>query len=284
MILVNIALLGRIFLLGYEKIVVKKLSNGVRSESSAFLYFFIAAVSLIPTLVFVSGTIHLKLFIPLIISSIVYGVAYLFYIKALSSGEASLIAPLYNLSLLFLLLLTTIFLGEKLSLAKMGGILLLLYGASLLGEGENLIISMKNLTQNKASLYMVIASFFIASGRVIDGYAVGGVNPLIYAFGINLGISMFFLIYILSAKSMKKTIALFKERPKIAILSGTINSYSYLLLVFAFTHIDVSIAEPASMLSTVVTVILAHFIFGENIGKRLIPAIIMVCGVWLLFL
>jgi transporter family protein len=159
MISVYIALLGRILLLGYEKIVVKKLSSGVRSESSAFLYFFIAALSLIPTLFFTSWPIHFKFLIPLTISSIVYGVAYLFYVKALSTGDASLVAPLYNLSLLFLLLFTTIFLGEKLSFTKITGILLRLYGASLLGEGKNLIVSIKNLTQDKAPLYMILASF-----------------------------------------------------------------------------------------------------------------------------
>jgi transporter family protein len=51
----------------------------------------------------------------------------------------------------------------------------------------------------------------------------------------------------------------------------------------AFTVIQVSVAEPTSMISMIITVILAKYVFGEQIRSRLVGAVIMLVGAWLLF-
>ena len=81
---------------------------------------------------------------------------------------------------------------------------------------------------------------------------------------------------------MKYTLQLLKSKPVPSSIAAFINAYSYLFLLIAFTKIDVSIAEPASMLSMVVTVILAHFIFREKIRNRIIGVVIMIAGAWML--
>jgi transporter family protein len=53
-------------------------------------------------------------------------------------------------------------------------------------------------------------------------------------------------------------------------------------MLFAFTKIDVSVAEPASMLGMIATVILARLVFREKIGRRLVAVIVMIAGAWLL--
>ncbi len=281
---VYLALLGRVLLLGYEKIVVKQLSEGEESVSSAFLFFFIAALSLLPLIFFVPSPSSYGFLVQVAESSILYAIANIFYVRSLSIGEASFVAPLYNLNLLFLLVLTTVFLGEKLTVFKIGGVVLLIYEASLLGGERGIISSLKTLVYQKASLFMILASLFTAMGRTIDGGTVSGVDPMIYAFWINFGISIFLGTYMIITKKVYETVSLFKRKSQIATLSGFINSYSYLLLLFAFTKIDVSVAVPFSMLGTLVTVILARFIFGEEIRHRFFAALIMICGVWFLFL
>ncbi len=281
---VYVALLGRILLLGYEKIVVKQLSEGEKSTPSAFLFFGIASLSLLPLLPFIPSPTNYNFLYKVVGSSFLYTIANIFYVKSLSIGEASLVAPLYNLNLLFLLVLTTVFLGEKLTLFKIIGILLLIYGASLLGERKDIFTSIGILFREKATLFMILASLFTATGRTIDGGAITGVHPIIYAFYINLGITIFLLIYAIITGGLSDIWDLFKRKPKIATLSGFINSYSYLLLLIAFTRIDVSIAVPASMLGTLVTIILAGKIFKERIKSRFLAATIMVGGVWFLFL
>jgi transporter family protein len=47
---------------------------------------------------------------------------------------------------------------------------------------------------------------------------------------------------------------------------------------------EVSLAEPLSMLGTLISVILARFMFGEAIRDRLVGAMVMIGGAWLMFL
>jgi transporter family protein len=54
------------------------------------------------------------------------------------------------------------------------------------------------------------------------------------------------------------------------------------LLLFAFTKIAVSVAEPVSMLGMIATVILARLMFKERIGRRLVAVIVMIAGAWFL--
>lgn len=284
MILAYVALLGRIFLLGYERIVVKRLGQHSDSESASFLFFAIALIFLFPLIFFVSVPISFEFLQFVVLSAFVYSIAFVLYVKSLTIGEASLVSPLYNFNVFFLLILTVIFLGESFSIFKIIGLLLLVYGASFLNKQQNIFLSLKSLFKDKAPLLMIISSLLIAIGRTIDGFVVQDVSPIIYAFSVYVGISIFTLIYIIFTRKLKNTLLLLREKPKIAFMAGAVNAFSYLFLLFAFTKIDVSIAEPASMLGMIVTVILAHFAFKEKIGNRLVAVLIMFLGSLLLFL
>ncbi len=284
MIIAYLALLGRIVLLGYERIVVKKLGDQADSESASFLFFAIASLFLFPLIFFVTAPAGYGFLQYVALSSFVYSIAFVLYVKSLSIGEASLVSPLYNFNVFFLLILTSIFLGESFSIFKIIGLLLLVYGASFLNKRQNIFLSLKSLFKDKAPLLMIVASLLIAIGRTIDGFVVQEVSPIIYALYIYTGISLFTLIYILFTRKLKNTISLLKEKPKIAVTAGAVNAFSYLFLLVAFTQIDVSIAEPASMLGMIVTVILANVVFKEKIKDRLVAVLIMLVGAWLLFL
>ncbi len=51
---------------------------------------------------------------------------------SLATGEVSLVTPINSLNSLFLLLLSVIFLGEGLSLAKVAGIIIMIGGVFIL--------------------------------------------------------------------------------------------------------------------------------------------------------
>jgi transporter family protein len=56
----------------------------------------------------------------------------LFYYYALKSGEASVVVPLIAIFPLFTFIIATIFLGDKISLSKVGGIVFIVLGVVLL--------------------------------------------------------------------------------------------------------------------------------------------------------
>jgi len=284
MLIPYLALCGRIILLGWERILVKKLGEKSDSISGTFLFFALGTIFLLPTLFFVDVVINASILFYVTLSSFVYSIAFWLYVKSLSDGEASLVSPLYNFNVFFLLILAVIFLGEKISLFKLLGLLFLFYGVSFLNRKRNIIESFKAILLDKSCQYMIVASLLIAVGRTIDGNAIKITPPILYAFYLNVGISLFLLTYIMIKRNISTTIKLFKEKTKIATFSGGLNAYSYLFLLIAFTGIEVSIAEPASMTAMILTVILAGKILKEDIKERLLGVAIMLMGLWLLFI
>ncbi|MGQ0535850.1 MAG: EamA family transporter, partial [Methanobacteriota archaeon] len=92
------------------------------------------------------------------------------------------------------------------------------------------------------------------------------------------------LVAYLAARRRLGALALVRERPAWALAAGAVNGVSYLLLLVAFREIDVSVAEPASGLSLLVTAALAWALFREPVGWRVAGGLVMVAGTALLFL
>jgi transporter family protein len=66
------------------------------------------------------------------LSGIATGLSWLCYFRALQLGPASRVAPIDKLSVLFVIVLAAMFLGERLTIAKAAGGLLIATGAILL--------------------------------------------------------------------------------------------------------------------------------------------------------
>ncbi|MGC8930983.1 MAG: DMT family transporter [Dictyoglomus sp.] len=282
MIMAYLFLLGRIILLGYEKIVVKKVGDKSNSIATSFLFFLTATLFLLPFAFGKNVSLDFGRLRYGILSGFIYSISFVLYVKSLSLGEASLVGPLYNFNVFFLLILTTVFLREPFTLQKIVGLSLLVYGASFLSKQENLFKSLRVLFEKKETLFMLGSSFLIAIGRTIDGFVVGKVDPLFYCFFLYFVISIYQFIYILLRKELGEVLKIFKEKALLVFIAGAINAYSYLFLLIAFKSIDVSIAEPLSMLSMIITLILAQNIFKENIRERTIGVLIMILGAWIL--
>ena len=70
-----------------------------------------------------------KTWIFLALSGLGTGLSWLCYFRALQLGEASRVAPIDKLSVVFVILLATLFLGEKLTVGKGVGVVLIVAGA-----------------------------------------------------------------------------------------------------------------------------------------------------------
>mgnify|MGYP002479452338 CR=1 FL=1 len=274
-----VALAGRIVMLGFERIVVKKLGTGANPKAALMLFVGLAALFLLPFAVntVYGGHIDWAFIKYVAASSLIYALAFLLYIRALSEGEASLVAPLSNFNILFLLVLSILFLSESFSFVKGAGLLVLLYGATFLNRQRNMYLSLKALLADKPCQMMMASSFLVAIGRIIDKGGAASTSPVLYSFvALYLGLLMFL------RKNLKEVFVLFKDRPWISLASGFINAYAYLCLLISFKSIEVSIAEPLSMLSMVVTVMLSSIILKEDIRYRLKGVFFMFIGASLL--
>jgi len=282
--LAYLALAGRIILTGYEKIIFKQVGENSGSVEAVFLIFSTGTVFLTPFLFTVQPPESYGFLWISLLAGLVYTVQTVFYVKSLSTGEASLVAPVYYFGLFLLLVLTTVFLDESLDLLKIFGIVLLIYGMSFLNRKQRILQSLKAVVTNRACQFMMFSSLLVAVGRTIDGFMVRTVHPIIYTFSLCIATLIFLFIHLLLTRRLAEARKLFRQRWKIGATAGAVDCYSYLLLMFAITRIEVSIAEPASMLGLIVTVVLAYFILKEKIRERLVGVVIMIAGTWLLFI
>ena len=75
------------------------------------------------------GGLNRRTWVFLALSGIATGLSWLCYFRALQLGEVSKVAPVDKLSVVFVILLATAFLGEKLTWGKGVGVLLIAAGA-----------------------------------------------------------------------------------------------------------------------------------------------------------
>ncbi len=278
-----LALVGRVLLTGYERIIFKQVGTGSGSAESVFLIFTTGTLLLAPFAFFVEWPADWSFLWIAALASLAYAVQTVFYIKSLSTGEASLVAPLYYFSVFFLLALSVVFLGESFGVAKLAGLVLLVYGASFLHRKQSILHSLAALVTDRACQFMIISSVLVALGRTLDAFMMRSVHPMVYTLALCFFTDLYIFIWLALTGKLGSARQMFRSKLKAGTIAGAVDCYSYLLLLIAISRIEVSIAEPASMLGMVVTVVLAHFIFGERIRRRLPGVAIMFVGAWLLF-
>lgn len=276
-------LVGRILLLGVERILVKILGQGENPFCGAFVLFFVGALLLIPMAA--SSSVSSWAFLPgMTAAGVVYALAFAAYVHSLAHGEASLVSPLYNFSLLFLAVMAWFFLGESLGPAKMGGLSLMLVGASFLKREGSVWASWKALVRNRPCQFMVLASMLIAVGRIIDKRSIGTASPMVYACLLYLSISAWLFLFLVVSGRVGGLKIFWGSKRWVALTSGAVNGLSYPCLLVAMERFEVSVIEPVSMLGMLVTLLFARFHLGEELGSRLLAALVMIAGAWCLFL
>lgn len=282
MIFIYLALVGRIFLKGFEQFYIKKIKDYDPGTVSFWLYS-LTLILYSPIAVYLG--IDDVSFLPyVVIACLFYFIGYLLYVRAIQIEEISLVGPVQNFMAFFVLILGILLLGESFSFLKLGGVLLLFFGAYFLTSGMNFFESYKKLVKNKGVFLMLLSTFFIAFGRIIDGYVVQTVSPIIYIFFMEIVICSYTLAYLAFKKKLGEVKKMIKEQPGLTICMGINNAFSYLFLLIAFTAIEVSVAEPLSLMSAIVAIFLGKIFFGEKIKNRLVAALIMILGAWFLFM
>ena len=278
---------GRILLLGWEKIAFKQMGEGEDSLAVVVLLGWTGALLLLPFAFF--EPLDSWSFVPAAAAAAgVYLAGILLYVRALSEGQVSLVGPVYNFNVFFLLLLSVLFLGESLSPWKVGGMALMVWGSTFLNPGVSLGASLRALAANRPCRTMMVASLFIAAGRVVDARVVGLLAEHPPTVPYALVQAAFSGLYALAFLAVRRRTSLpwrlLRSRPRACLVAGACNIYAYLLLLLALRGLEVSLAEPLSMLGILLSVVLAHFVFHEPLKGRLLGSCLMLLGAWGLFL
>src|SRR5216684_1372425 len=107
-------------------------SNLATAVRTSIVFFLAWGIALAEVPVSALTAISRRTFVFLMLSGLATGLSWVCYFRALQIGEASRVAPVDKLSVVFVIIFASIFLGERLTLASVAGGILIAAGAMIL--------------------------------------------------------------------------------------------------------------------------------------------------------
>lgn len=260
--------------------------------------FILVSLGTVPTLIY---TLILTSIFGLSIPNMFYGIAafllgvvlfgtFFLYYKALNYEEVSRIIPLYSISVIFTLVLATIFLGEIFTFGKYFGVALLILGSVLISYKHR----EKKNKFSKAFMLMTISSLIYAVFYVVSKYLSFNMDFMSIFILSELGIVACGMISFLAYRNEIRKI--FVREKKIIFLRATTSLLGFSGFLFIFAAVS---QGPASLVNaldltqglfvliyaTLVSIfapkILKEEVKGSIIALKLISIIIIFVGGYL---
>ncbi len=216
----------------------------------------------------------------LILSGISNTLLWIFYFKALDLGTVSKVTPIDKTSIILTLILSSIFLNEKITEIKVFSIILILVGTLLTIKREN-----KNSKDNKWILYAVLTAIFTSTTTILSKIGIENTNTSLTTFLRTVIVLLLLTAITLIKKKYKNIKKLNKKNYLYIVLSGISTSLSWLFYFASLSIGEASIVFPIEKLSLVVSIIVSCIFLKEKLSKKqILGIVIIVLGTSLLFL
>ncbi len=213
----------------------------------------------------------------LLASIILNATAFIFFVKALKSGELSIVGPLENMRPIFVAVLAMLILGETFQIKIFAGAAIVAAGAFVIHLKNNFSETVKKIAESKVSLYMLAVAFLYGLSAIFDKLALASFSPTKYTFYIILGMTTIYAaVYLKSKKPFRNVLN------KWSVAFGIFYAIALWGIFTAFQLASPSAITPVQMLRTIVMAFVGFIIFGEKeIKLRILGALIMLAGVWI---
>jgi drug/metabolite transporter (DMT)-like permease len=212
--------------------------------------------------------------------------AIILYTKALKISPMSLTIPFLALTPLFLIVISYLVLGEKVSLYGGTGILLMAVGGYALNlhkVKKDLLAPIKAILREKGSLLMIMVAFIYSFTSTLGKLAIEHSSPVFFGSFYFILVALFFT-----------PIAIIRSSEKLVISKKDVMPLMYIGLTYAimiiFHMIAISMTQVAYMISVkrmslFFSIFYGYLIFKEkNIRERTFGSIIMFLGFLLIIL
>ena len=215
-------------------------------------------------------------------------ISYVFVLRALETGEASVAVPIYRMSFGITVILAVAFLGEEITPRKVLGFALIIIALIALtaingrSKAEDAYHSSEGLPLGKGGMLRTSAA--LAAAFAVVAMVTIGIKGFLYKVGVSEGAppTTFALVQSLTFLPIAVTYALYYDRNlkmerktwSTAPWNGVLTAMASLLLLAALIEGDASVAVPISQLCFVVTAVLAVIVFRERLTPLRIAGII----------
>ncbi len=215
---------------------------------------------------------------------ILNGIAFLCVMYAIRNLELSDALPLLTITPGLIAIFAFLFLGEKLALLEILGIVLLMFGAYLFSiRKKNFFDSLKTLFKSKGQKYVLVALFLFTLSAILDKIILSKYNlaPAAYMGFQHL---FFAIIFILTFVFLRRKFSNLKETFKnswflILILAIATMGYRYFEILAIKEASSVALAIAIKRTSVFFAVLIGGSLFKEsNLLRKIIATLFLVIG------
>lgn len=237
--------------------------------------FIILVLSFIATLIYKTFNeiynLDIKTIIFLILSGISTTLLWIFYFKALDTGDVSKVTPIDKTSIVITLILSMIFLHEKITIIKVISIIFILIGTLLTVNKKT-----TNEKDNKWILYSILTAIFTSTTTIISKIGLNDIDSVLATFirTVIVFIILMFIVIIKKKYVYLKDIS--KKSLRCVIYSGITNTLSWLFYFASLKDGETSIVFTIEKLSIVVTILLSVIFLKEKLNRKQIIGIIII--------
>ncbi|MBE9080351.1 EamA family transporter, partial [Romeria aff. gracilis LEGE 07310] len=204
------------------------------------------------------------------------------YVRAIKLADLSLTVPLVTLTPLFLLVTSPLIVREWPTGFDAAGVVLLVMGSYVLNRrvgDRDFWAPLRAMVQNSGSRLMLCVAFLWSITSNFDKIGVQNSSPLFWAISLFAVIAAGMLPFVLRRGGL----AQLWSQAKFLGLTGCFNAAGIGFQMLALPLAPVTQVIAVKRMSTLLSVLLGHFVFGETgLRERFLGAGIMVLGVVLM--
>lgn len=215
----------------------------------------------------------------LILSGVSTTLLWLNYFKALDLGNVNEVTPVDKTSIVLTLILSCIFLNEKITVIKIISSILIISGAFLM-------VNKEEHSNNKRWIkYAILTAIFTSVSAIISKIGLRDIEPNLGNLYRTIFVFIFMWLIVLLKKKQKHIKSINKKSWLYLILSGITTSLSWICYFNALKEGEASIVFPIEKLSVVVSIGLSYILLKERMTKKsIIGLILIVAGTYILII
>ncbi|UCD36376.1 MAG: EamA family transporter [Nitrospiraceae bacterium] len=206
--------------------------------------------------------------------------ALILYTKALKASPISLTMPFLSLTPVFLIAMSYVILGERVSLMGAAGIFLVAVGSYTLNihtMRQSILEPFRAIIRERGVLYMIIVAFIYSFTSSLGKMAIEHSSPVFFGSSYFIVLTALFTPIAAGRSSGRMTVTKKDIVPLAAI--GTTFALMIIFHMLAMSMANVAYMISIKRTSLLFSILYGHILFSEqNIGEKAAGGIIMLAG------
>lgn len=248
-----------------------------------FYWSQLAGLIFIIFIVFVSNLpfhITFSTLLLVMVASLFYSAGYLCFMRGFEIGNISIIAAINNLWAVFTMLFAFAFMGQRLTLVQLVGVMMIIFGAILTSVKLNDIKTRKQIWLSLGVKETVIGTVFFGLFWNISEILSESIGWFSTTLFVKFFIIIFITLYLLFSNNKISITSCTVREKYMLFFVGFIEAGAVAIVNYGLTVGDAILITPIASALSVVTIGMAIFLLKERVSKMQAGGmLIAVCGI-----